>query len=119
VAARYHHPHTSELELHEVLRALGDPIRLQIAAVLLNSPESSCAPLAARLGIADSTLSHHLRLMREAGLTYTRPAGVQRLTCLRTADLDERFPGLVDWLRRAVAAGHPLEREEATGMLTR
>lgn len=119
MTATYHHPQTSELELHEVLRVLGDPIRLRITALLLDGPETPCAPLAARLGIADSTLSHHLRQMRASGLTRTRPEGVQRLTSLREEDLDARFPGLLDWLRRALAAEYLAEPEAASAMLTR
>lgn len=119
MTATYHHPHTSELELHEVLRVLGDPVRLRITAYLLDAPETSCAPLAAKLGIADSTLSHHLRQMRDAGLTRTRPDGVQRLTTLRQADLDARFPGLLDWLRGALTAEGLTEPKAAGAMLTK
>lgn len=103
MARLYRHPSIEELELHDVLRALGDPMRLQVVAVLLEQGETTCAPLASRLGIADSTMSHHLRQMREAGVTRTRPDGVQRWTSLRTDDLNTRFPGLLDWLRRALA----------------
>ena len=118
MAPTYHHPRTSDLELHEILRVLGDPTRLRITALLLDSREAPCGALAGRLGIADSTLSHHLRQMREAGVTSTRPEGVQRLTSLRQADLDVRFPGFLDWLRSALAAEQMAEREPAAGTLT-
>jgi DNA-binding transcriptional ArsR family regulator len=100
---KYPHPQTADLELTEVLRALADPIRLRIVARLLDSGETTCSPLAADLGIADSTLSHHLRQMREAGITRTKAEGVLRWTSLRHDDLDERFPGLLNWLRDSLS----------------
>ena len=53
--------------------------------------------------VAKSTLSHHLRVLREAGLTLTEPTGTQRVVSLRRADLDERFPGLLDAVLGAAA----------------
>lgn len=100
----YRHPKADEIELAELLRALADPIRLRVVARLLQQDETTCSPLAAEIGIADSTLSHHLRQMREAGLTQTRPEGVLRWTRLRRDDLDARFPGLLDWLEAALRA---------------
>jgi hypothetical protein len=45
-----------------------------------------------------STCSYHLRLLREAGVTRTRAAGTERWMSVRQADLDARFPGLLDAL---------------------
>jgi DNA-binding transcriptional ArsR family regulator len=109
VSPSYRHPDLDDIELHEIMRALSDPIRLQVVARLLEQDETTCAPLAAEIGIADSTLSHHLRQMREAGLTRTRPDGVLRWTSLRLDELEERFPGLVEWLRASL-----LQRVSAT-----
>jgi len=53
--------------------------------------------------VAKSTLSHHLRVLREAGVTLTEPNGTQRVVSLRRADLDERFPGLLDAVLGAAA----------------
>jgi len=35
-------------------------------------------------------------VLREAGITLTRPEGTHRFVSLRRDDLDERFPGLLD-----------------------
>lgn len=96
--ANYRHPALDELELHQILSALGDATRIKIFSELLTRTEATCSPLAARLGIADSTLTHHLRILREAGITRTRPEGVLRWTSLRADDLEARFPGLVGLL---------------------
>jgi DNA-binding transcriptional ArsR family regulator len=54
--------------------------------------------------VAKSTLSHHLRVLREAGITLTEPSGTQRVVSLRADDLNARFPGLLD----AVLAAGPV-----------
>jgi len=43
-----------------------------------------------------ATLSHHLKVLRESGLTHTRCEGRSRLISLRREDLEDRFPGLLD-----------------------
>jgi DNA-binding transcriptional ArsR family regulator len=87
-------PTIDELELPAVLHALSDPIRLQIVRDLEAAGSCSCGAFA--VPVAKSTLSHHLRVLREAGLTLTEPSGTQRVVSLRRADVDARFPGLLD-----------------------
>ncbi|WP_442813181.1 ArsR/SmtB family transcription factor [Streptomyces sp. NBC_01800] len=45
--------------------------------------------------IPKSTLSHHLKTLREAGVVRNVPRGRQRFISLRHEDLDNRFPGLL------------------------
>jgi DNA-binding transcriptional ArsR family regulator len=87
-------PRVDELELVEVLQALSDPIRLQIVQELASAGEQACGAMP--LPVSASTRSHHLRILREAGVTVTRVDGTQRLVSLRRADLESRFPGLLD-----------------------
>src|SRR5436190_5851700 len=89
-----HHPSAGEIDLATVLRTLGDPVRLAIVAELRDDRELTCGQLRDAIGLPDSTLSYHLRLLREAGVTRTRPEGVERHISLRRDDLEERFPGL-------------------------
>ena len=56
--------------------------------------ELSCGRL--EVSVSKSTLTHHLRVLRDAGLTITRTEGVQRLVSLRREDVETRFPGLLD-----------------------
>ena len=95
-------PAADELELASVLHALSDPIRLRIVRDLSERGACNCGTFA--VPVAKSTLSHHLRVLREAGLTFTEPAGTQRVVSLRRADVDARFPGLLD----AVLAAAPV-----------
>lgn len=92
------HPATAELDLARVLGAVGDPIRLAIVRLLADDRERTCSELQTSLGLPSSTCSYHLRLLREAGLTLTRPAGTERRVRLRRDDLEERFSGLLDLL---------------------
>ena len=46
--------------------------------------------------VADSTLSHHLNVLREAGVVETHADGKRRLNTLRRAQLDGSYPGLLD-----------------------
>jgi len=53
----------------EVFRALGDPARVRIVNLLATSSESVCAcELYEPLGLAQPTVSHHLKTLVEAGL---------------------------------------------------
>jgi DNA-binding transcriptional ArsR family regulator len=88
------HPTADELELASVLHALSDPIRLRIVRDLSDRGACNCGTFA--VPVAKSTLSHHLRVLREAGLTFTEPTGTQRVVSLRRADIDARFPGLLE-----------------------
>jgi DNA-binding transcriptional ArsR family regulator len=90
-----YHPETDALKLSSVLTALSDPHRLAIVRRLAEAKaEIGCG------GLGDAAyktkLSYHLRILREAGVTRTRAEGTARLVSLRRADLEARFPGLID-----------------------
>ncbi len=87
------HPVREQLSLPEVLHALSDPIRLQIVRALWDGAELSCGML--DVPVSKSTLSHHLKVLRDAGLTHTRAEGVQRFVSLRTGDIEALYPGLL------------------------
>src|ERR1700757_5041209 len=86
------HPDIEQLHLTDVLHALSDPVRLEIVRMLGIHTELSCGRL--EVSVSKSTLTHHLRVLRDAGLTYTRTEGVQRLVSLRRHAVEARFPAL-------------------------
>lgn len=94
-------PDLRDIELSAVLAALADPVRLAIAAELRTRTEVQCGSF--DVGVARSTLSHHLRVLREAGITHTRVEGVERFVVLREDDLDARFPGLLEAVLASLA----------------
>lgn len=87
------HPDTGQLSLETVLHALSDSVRLEIVRELGRAGELSCGSL--DVPVSKSTLTHHLKVLRDAGLTRTRADGVQRMVSLRLEDVEERFPGLL------------------------
>jgi DNA-binding transcriptional ArsR family regulator len=101
-------PDRQDIDLPTVLAALADPYRLACVRRLAQHGEMSCHALQECIGIecSKSTGSHHLRVLREAGVISTRVSGVHRYSTLRRADLDTRFPGLLDAvIASQVAAG--------------
>jgi DNA-binding transcriptional ArsR family regulator len=95
------HPDITDVSLPQVLSALGDPIRFQVVRVLSDGAEHLRADFPHT--VADSTLSHHMKTLREAGVVFSRPEGTRCFVSLRT-DLDDRFPGLL----RAVLDADPI-----------
>lgn len=59
------------IETSAVLKALADPNRLRIFNLLMQG-DSCNAELNDRLGLPPNLLSHHLRVLREAGLVSSR-----------------------------------------------
>jgi DNA-binding transcriptional ArsR family regulator len=92
------HPPLSELDLVTILRTVGDPVRLAIVRLLSDDRERRCTEVGDVVGIPASTLSYHLRLLREAGVTRTRAEGTERHVSLRRDDLEEVYPGLLEVL---------------------
>ena len=102
-----HHPRIDEVSLPEVLHALSDPVRLQIVRELAECHEQSCSAVEA--SVSKSTLSHHFKVLREAGVTFTRVNGTHRYVSLRRDELEARYPGVLD----AVLAASRLETTRA------
>jgi DNA-binding transcriptional ArsR family regulator len=94
-------PAREEMALAPVLAALSDPVRLKIVRMLADGCELSCGSFG--FPLAKSTLTHHLRVLRDAGVISQRAVGTSRMTCLRRKDLDARFPGLLDSVLVAAA----------------
>ena len=87
------HNEPCALRLETILQALGDPIRLGIVRQLAREGECNCAELDG--GRPKSTMSHHFKVLREAGLIETRTQGVTHLNTLCRASIDAAYPGLL------------------------
>ena len=97
---RIRHPEVESFDLATIMRALGDPIRIEMVRRVDAEGEILCTELYERLGLPSSTGSYHLRQLREAGITRARAIGTKRMTSLRREDLESRFPGLIDVVLR-------------------
>lgn len=90
------HPATEDITLAGVLGALADPMRLRIVSSLIKKNSCmSCSEAAPCPDMAKSTLSHHFRILREAGIVRTSKIGVENRNIIRIDDINERFPGLL------------------------
>jgi DNA-binding transcriptional ArsR family regulator len=90
----FKHPRIEEVRIEHVLHALSDPVRLGIVHQLDRVAEASCSALDG--GRPKSSVSHHFRVLRDAGLVRTRNEGVVHMNTLRRDELDRRFPGLLN-----------------------
>ncbi|TVL88112.1 helix-turn-helix transcriptional regulator [Streptomyces sp. SAJ15] len=98
------HPAPGEMELRAVLGALADPLRYEIVSALLAEPPETARHCSSfGLPISKSTRTHHFRVLREAGLIRQVDRGNSRMATLRRAELDARFPGLLDLVAQNLA----------------
>ena len=67
-------PARGQMTLAPVLAALSDPVRLEIVCMLAQGGERSCGSFG--LPIAKSTLTHHLKVLREAGIVGSERQGL-------------------------------------------
>ncbi|MGM1065285.1 ArsR/SmtB family transcription factor [Saccharothrix sp. Mg75] len=87
-------PDVDRLRLTDVLAALSDPLRVGLVRLLADGEERNFGEFTAP--VAKSTLSHHLKVLNTAGLTWRREEGTRCYFRLRREDLDARFPRLLD-----------------------
>ncbi len=92
------HPKVEEMTLIGVLAALSDPVRLQIVRRLAGS---GCERPWGEfdVGVCPSTLSHHMKVLRQAGVILHRKEGTRCFVSLRP-DLEATFPGLLACILR-------------------
>jgi ArsR family transcriptional regulator, arsenate/arsenite/antimonite-responsive transcriptional repressor len=65
-------------KLARVLKALADPARLRLLSLIQSSPdgEACVCDLTEPVGLSQPTVSHHLRILTEAGLLEREKRGV-------------------------------------------
>jgi DNA-binding transcriptional ArsR family regulator len=85
-------PARADIELVEVLQALADPVRLQIVRELA----AADGPIACHefaIPVAKSTGSHHLKVLREAGVVVSERQGTNIVYSL-SPDFARRWAGI-------------------------
>jgi DNA-binding transcriptional ArsR family regulator len=90
-------PSRDSIDLVTVLSALADPVRLTLMRAMYQATGPvNCSAVAEEVDVTAPTVSHHYRVLREAGLTTTTVEGRRRIIGIRRDDLDARFPGLLE-----------------------
>lgn len=84
-------------ELAEALKALADPVRLRLLSMLAQVPDGrvSASKLADPVDRSQSTVSHHLKALRHAGLVRAERQGSMVWYSLRRGRLEELW-ALID-----------------------
>jgi ArsR family transcriptional regulator, arsenate/arsenite/antimonite-responsive transcriptional repressor len=84
--------------LATLAKALGHPARVRILRFLLEQDECMVGTIVQELPLAQSTVSQHLKVLREAGLIRGEVDGARICYCVNEEAL-ERFGALVGELR--------------------
>jgi ArsR family transcriptional regulator len=82
--------------LSAMMKALSHPVRLEIVQILSDIGEANCVDFTRHAGLAQSTVSEHLRVLRQAGLIKQCGAGPRSGYCIQKDALV--------WLKQAVVA---------------
>lgn len=107
----YEHPDTDEIAIPRVLFALSEPLRLNMVRMLAAQGEVDSIELGPDL--PRSTLTHHTSLLRESGVVFVRGEGRKCMIKLRTDDLEQRFPGLLNTVLSSYEQGEGAPEVEA------
>lgn len=77
--------------LAKLLKAVADPARLQLLALIKSSPDQSACvcDLTAPLGLSQPTVSHHLKVLKDAGLVERERRGTWAWFTIRNDRLAE------------------------------
>ena len=90
-------------EVAELAKALAHPMRVRILRILLEQEECMCGEICEQLPIAQSTVSQHLKVLREAGLIHGETDGPRTCYCADPNRI-ERLRTLLDRMTAALTA---------------
>lgn len=96
----YWYPEREDITIYGILAALSDPTRLEIVRRLAAQPEQ--CPFEFINIASKQNLTHHFKVLREAGLIMARYEGRNKFVWLRRELIDPMFPGLLDGLLNAI-----------------
>jgi len=65
----------TDTELIKIAKALSDPTRLAILRTVMGGHELCCGDLGRCSRVSQATVSHHLRILQDAGLVASRRSG--------------------------------------------
>ena len=94
------HPAIEQVELIEILYALADPTRMEIVVRLAKAGRKlTCGEL--DLNRPKSSMSHHFKILRSAGLVETVVDGTEHMNSLRLAEIEQKYPGVLESVLKA------------------
>ena len=94
------HPAMEQVELIEILYALADPTRMEIVVRLAKAGRKlTCGEL--DLNRPKSSMSHHFKILRSAGLVETVVDGTEHMNSLRLEEIEQKYPGVLESVLKA------------------
>ncbi|PYU13800.1 MAG: transcriptional regulator [Acidobacteria bacterium] len=83
------------LQIERISKALGDETRLRIFEAISRGKQMNCGEIVSMRGVTPATVSHHLKILSEAGL----------IACRRNGQFvySEAVPETIDQYGRALA----------------
>ncbi len=81
-------PALDDAEIAVLAKALGHPMRVRILRLLSERDSCITGDLVAELPVAQSTVSEHLRILREAGLIQGQIEGPRISYCINRSRLE-------------------------------
>lgn len=87
-----------KLRLAHMLKALGNPVRFQIIETLARRQMCITGEIVATTSLAQSTVSQHLKVLREAGLIRGEIEGPATCYCLDEANIRWLKEQIEGWL---------------------
>ena len=98
-----------EAELVKVLRALADRKRIRMTRAIAAAGELSCGQVHALFNLSQPTISHHLKILADAGVIVVREAGQHRFISVNLDLLHE----IADVLPISVGSAAERKRKRA------
>ncbi len=80
-----------DVQLANWCKALSHPARITILRMLANRPECQCGELVLDLPLAQSTVSQHLKALKDIGLIQGEVDGPRSKYCVNKKNLDKFF----------------------------
>lgn len=97
------HPTIEQVELTDIMYALADPTRLEIVARLAKAGRKmTCGEF--DLNRPKSSMSHHFKILRSAGLVETVIDGTEHMNSLRIEEIERKYPGVLQSVLKATTA---------------
>jgi len=84
-----------EVDLNSLFKALNDPTRIEILE-LLKEKDLTAGEIAEQFNISKPSISHHLDLLRQAGLVVSVKEGQFMYYSLNTTVMDEMLKWIIN-----------------------
>lgn len=78
-----------QVELAQLLKVLGHPARIAIVQSIIRTKECICGDLVTEIGLAQSTISQHLKELKSVGIIQGRIEGTSVCYCINSDTWDQ------------------------------